>query len=173
MPVNILSAAELPLSPWPNKAGRKADIASGPGWMVAFAWLDQEARFSDYTGTDRTITLIDGDGFVLHFDNGADVAVAPLSPTPFDGGLGLTCHLPYGPCRVLNVMTERGRVGHHVRIGTDGGDRFGSGVLVALEDGAIINCNGQARALTRWDSVVAERLEDIGTTGLFASISIA
>ncbi len=170
----IQRAALLPISPWPNQAGRKADIAIGPGWLVAFAWLDQDARFSDYTGVDRTITLIDGKGFVLRFDDGRDVAVAPLSPTPFDGGLGLACHLPHGPCRVLNVMTERSRASHRVRIGADGGawGQGGATVVVALEDGAIVSNDGQTHTLARWDSAVFETGSNIRTTGHLACLDI-
>jgi environmental stress-induced protein Ves len=170
----ILRNTDLPISPWPNKAGRKADIASGPGWLVAFAWLDRDARFSDYTGLDRTITLIDGEGFVLRFDDGHDVAVSPLVPTPFDGGLGLTCHLQDGPCRVLNVMTERARFSHRVRIGSDG-DTWGNGgtaVFVALEDEATLRCQGQSHRLGRWDCMVFEASGDVVTSGRFACLDI-
>lgn len=170
----VLRAARLPISLWPNNAGRKADIARGPGWLVAFAWLDQDARFSDYTGMDRTITLIDGDGFVLRFDGGRDVAVIPLSPTAFDGGAGLCCHLPNGPCRVLNVMTERSRASHCVQIGGNDGawSQNATAVFVALDEGATLHCAGQTHALGRWDSVVFETTNEIRTTGRFARLDI-
>ena len=67
MPPEVLSFATRPLSRWPNGAGRKADIASGDGWMVGFAWLDADAPFSDLSGHNRTITLLDGPGFTLEF----------------------------------------------------------------------------------------------------------
>ena len=170
----VLRAAQLPISPWPNNAGRKADIASGPGWLVAFAWLDQDARFSDYTGVDRTITLIDGDGFVLRFDDGRDLAVMPFSPTDFDGGVGLSCHLPHGTCRVLNVMTDRRHASHRVQIGACDGnwDQGGPTVFVALEEDATLHCPGQSFALGRLDSVVFEATVDIRTTGRFALFDI-
>lgn len=168
----IVPATALAISPWPNKAGRKADIASGPGWLVAFAWLDQEARFSDYTGTDRTITLIDGGGFSLCFDDGNVIHANRLSPISFDGGLGLTCRLPHGRCRVLNVMTERSRLSHRVRIGTQGWGQGQQAVMVALEDNASLACDGQTHSLARWDSAVFETYGDIRTTGLFACLDI-
>jgi hypothetical protein len=55
------------VSRWRNGAGRKADIAAGPDWLVGYAWLDADAPFSDYAGYDRTITLIEGPGFILDF----------------------------------------------------------------------------------------------------------
>jgi len=123
--------SDLVQSPWPNRAGRKADIAAGPmgddgkpEWLVAFAWLDAAAPFSDYTGHDRTITLVSGVGFVLEFAPAQSptqpplVVDAPFRPTPFDGGRAARCRLPGGPCLVLNAMTRRDRFRHTVSIAT-------------------------------------------------------
>jgi environmental stress-induced protein Ves len=54
----VIRSAALPVSRWRNGAGRKADIATGDGWMAGFAWLDEEAPFSEFAGQDRTITLL-------------------------------------------------------------------------------------------------------------------
>ena len=132
--------ADLPKSPWPNGAGRKADIATGPigddgkpDWLLAYAWLDGPAPFSDYGGHDRTITLVSGIGFVLDFAEAAPPLVvdAPFRPTPFDGGMAARCHLPAGPCLVLNAMSRRGFWRHRVTTANSrvplpavGGERF-------------------------------------------------
>lgn len=115
--------ADLPQSRWPNGAGRKADVAAGPlgedgrpDWLLSYAWLEADAPFSDYTGIDRTITLISGIGFVLDFGEAAAplVVQAPFQPRGFDGGLAATCQLPAGNCLVLNAMSRRGRWRHRV-----------------------------------------------------------
>lgn len=114
--------AELVKSPWPNGAGRKADIAAGPAgadgmadWLLAYAWLDGDAPFSDYSGFDRTITLVSGVGFVLDLgEAGAGVIDAPFRPRPFDGGVPARCRLPAGPCLVLNAMSRRRQWKHRV-----------------------------------------------------------
>jgi environmental stress-induced protein Ves len=101
---------------WANGAGRKADIATGDGWTLAFAWLDGPAPFSNYSGFNRTITLIDGDGFAL---DGADatLTVAKIGePTHFDGGWKVQCRLLGGPCFVLNAYSAQGRWRHSVRV---------------------------------------------------------
>ena len=69
-PVQVIHQAGLTISRWPNGAGRKADIATGDGWLVGFAWLDADAPFSDYTGHDRTIMLVEGPGFTLEVPGG-------------------------------------------------------------------------------------------------------
>ena len=114
--------ADLTKSPWPNGAGRKADIAAGPigddgkpDWLLAYAWLDADAPFSDYTGHDRTITLVSGVGFILEFAEGAPKMIdAPFRPAGFDGAIPAQCRLPAGACLVLNAMSRRGRWRHRV-----------------------------------------------------------
>ena len=106
---DLVRFTDLTISRWPNGAGRKADVAAGPGWLVSFAWLDTDAPFSDYTGQDRTITLLEGAGFDLVFSPPHSVLSVrqPFAPARFDGGWPATCHLPAGPCVVLNAMTAR------------------------------------------------------------------
>jgi uncharacterized protein len=108
------------VSRWRNGAGRKADIAAGPDWLVGFAWLDTDAPFSDYAGHDRTITLIEGSGFALDFGpaHPALLARRPFVPAAFDGGWPARCRVPDGPCVVLNAMTARAAWTHRVMVAT-------------------------------------------------------
>ena len=111
----IIRFDSLPVSRWHNGAGRKADIASAAEWHVGFAWLDADAPFSDFSGQDRTITLVEGGGFTLEFTGRPDLRVdEPHRPASFDGGWPTQCRVLEGPCLVLNAMTMRGRVCHTV-----------------------------------------------------------
>ena len=113
----LLSFASRPPSRWANGAGRKADIDTGPGWMVGFAWLDADAPFSDFGGQDRIITLVDGPGFTLDFapPNPALVVTTKHVPGPFDGGWPTECRI-LGPCLVLNAMCDRSQWRHSVQV---------------------------------------------------------
>jgi environmental stress-induced protein Ves len=85
--------------------------------MTGFAWLDADAPFSDYSGHDRTITLLDGPGFTLDFGP-AHPALIVRSwhvPSSFDGGWPTRCRI-LGPCLVLNAMSVRGQWRHEVRV---------------------------------------------------------
>ncbi len=116
MMVTRIPFADLTETRWANGAGRKADIVVGPGWTLAFAWLDGPAAFSDYSGFSRTITLVEGEGFVLE---GADHAltVAKIGePASFDGGWKVACRLLGGPCFVLNAYSAQGRWRQTVRV---------------------------------------------------------
>jgi len=106
---------------WANGHGRKADIANGDGWSLAFAWLDRPAPFSDYAGVSRTITLVDGDGFVLDFTEHPPIDVSRVgAPASFDGGWAARCRLLGGPCCVLNAFSAKGRWRHTVRVAEPG-----------------------------------------------------
>ncbi len=114
--MRLIRRSGLTVSLWRNGAGRKADIVTGAGWLVGFAFLDADAPFSDYTGHDRTITLVEGPGFTLS-GNGRNLAVTePGRPAPFDGGWIVDCHIHGAPCVVLNAMTERAHWRHRVSV---------------------------------------------------------
>ena len=105
------------MSRWRNGAGRKADVATGPGWLVGFAWLDADAPFSDFAGHDRTITLVEGPGFTLDFGPAHPALLArPNVPFAFDGGRPARCRVADGPCMVLNAMTAGATWTHSVKV---------------------------------------------------------
>ena len=113
--MQVIRAATLPLSRWTNGAGRKADIRTGDGWLIGYAWLDADAPFSRLAGMDRTITLVEGPGFTLEVDGDVLPVTSSFVPTRFDGGAETNCRIA-GPCRVLNAMTDRTRFRHAVTI---------------------------------------------------------
>lgn len=118
--MTLIPFAGLAVSRWRNGAGRKADIAAGPDWLVGFAWLDADASFSDYAGRDRTITLVEGPGFALDFGLAHPPLLVrrPFVPAAFDGGWAARCRVPDGPCVVLNAMTAREAWTHRVAVTT-------------------------------------------------------
>lgn len=108
----MIRAANLIETPWANAAGRKADIATGDGWLLGFAWLDRDAPFSDYSGYDRTIMLLEGPGFSLDFPSGESVQVTDrFAPVAFDGA-GLIACRTLGSCRVLNAISAYPKFSH-------------------------------------------------------------
>ena len=122
-----------------------ADIAAGPEWLVGFAWLGADAPFSDYVGHDRTITLIEGPGFMLDFGppHAAVDVRTPYGPRPFDGGRTAYCRVPDGPCIVLNAMTARGTWTHSVSVASTAALAApapgGAAFLVVLEGSVVID----------------------------------
>jgi|GEM_PF-5878132 len=172
--MQVIRRAGLTISPWPNGAGRKADIAAGDGWLIAFAFLDRDAPFSDYTGYARTITLIDGPGFLLHGSDGIDLQVVqPFTPTSFDGGWTTGCRLQSAPSMVLNVMTRQSAWRHDVFIVPNAARLAPStavaDILVALDGTPSIN----DIQLTRHDAVrLGGAPPRVSGSGLFCRLQI-
>lgn len=112
----MIRAADLAVTPWANGAGRKADIASGDGWLLGYAWLDKDAPFSDYRGHDRTIMLVEGLGFSLELPAGRTISVTErFRPVAFDGAGPIGCQVR-GPCRVLNAISVYPGCSHTMQV---------------------------------------------------------
>lgn len=120
----IIRLSECPSQPWKNGLGRTREIAvqpSGAGlddftWRVSIAEVDSGAPFSAFPGIERTIVLLDGDGFTMTLDEGRTHALTtPLEPFAFAGESGVTVALAGGPTRDFNLMVRRERAGGEVQ----------------------------------------------------------
>lgn len=113
--VSIIRHADLPVSPWANRAGTTRQVASGPDgagvnafdWRISVAEVVGECSFSAFPGIDRTILVVHGNGMELAID-GVTHPLEPLAPLRFDGASEVTCMVPDGPSRDLNIMCRRG-----------------------------------------------------------------
>ncbi len=147
--MNLIRRGALIVSPWRNGAGRKADIATGAGWLIGFAFLDEDAPFSDYAGHDRTITLVEGPGFTLAGEE-RDLGVTEIGqPAAFDGGWRVACRIHGGACVVLNAMTERAHWRHNVTV------HHGGGTIAADPAGAVADVLVVLRGEIRLGDVAA------------------
>ncbi|MGC0416171.1 HutD family protein [Embleya sp. AB8] len=109
----------LPVGVWRNGGGDTREIAAGPadstepgdfGWRASVATVAADGPFSAFPGVDRTITLLSGDGVRLADGEGLDHRLdRPGAPFVFSGDLAVRATLLGGGCRVLNIMTGRGR----------------------------------------------------------------
>lgn len=114
--LSVLRWADYPRMPWKNGLGSTHEVAAAPAgsglpdfdWRVSIADVGAEGPFSSFPGVDRVITLIEGPSMVLTVD-GTEHRLAPLTPFEFSGASTVSCRLPDGPTRDLNVMTRRGR----------------------------------------------------------------
>ncbi|MFJ5259807.1 HutD family protein [Streptomyces sp. NPDC088387] len=115
MSVVLLHWADYHRVLWKNGFGSTREVASalvGRGqefdWRVSVADLGDQGPFSVFPGVDRVITVIDGPGVSL-IDAEKEHRLSPLAPFAFSGDRAVSCRLPGGPARAVNVMTRRGR----------------------------------------------------------------
>lgn len=119
-----LTPADYRAMPWKNGLGITHEIAverSGdePGfaWRVSLAEVAVSSPFSVFPSCDRTIVLLQGDGMVLDSGpHGRHVLDQRFRPYSFQGEWQTDCRLLGGPCRDLNVMTDRARARAEVSV---------------------------------------------------------
>ncbi|WP_436841901.1 HutD family protein [Streptomyces bobili] len=130
-------------------------------WRVSVADVDAGGSFSPFSGIDRVITLVEGEGMVLTVD-GTPHPVGPLSPFAFSGDAATHCRLEAGVVRNMNVMTRRSRATAQVRIitvaaarGTEMACAAGETLLVmAITEGIAVGVpDGRETMLGRLDCV--------------------
>lgn len=121
--MRILRAADYRVMPWKNGGGTTTEIAVSPDgagldgfdWRVSMARVEGSGPFSSFTGIDRTLSVLDGEGVVLDVAGQPVVRLTPASaPFAFPADLPASAALIAGPITDLNVMTRRGHTRHSV-----------------------------------------------------------
>ncbi|MFI8418165.1 HutD/Ves family protein [Serratia sp. NPDC078593] len=116
MQVTYFDFERLPVSPWRNGGGETREIVCQPlqgeafDWRASIATIAQAGPFSAFSGIDRSITLLEGDGVHLyaagHIDHRLTTRGEPFS---FSGDVALHAELLGGSSQDFNIMTRRGR----------------------------------------------------------------
>lgn len=117
--VRFFDCSRIAPEAWANGAGTTRTIARGMdgAWRVSLAELSGAAKFSQFAGFDRTLTLLDDETVDLHSQDGQLNARAG-QPVHFSGDLHVWVTLPARPVNVLNVMTRRDTCGSRVSVAT-------------------------------------------------------
>ena len=122
--MRILRASDYRSMPWKNGGGVTTEIAVSPhgaglddfDWRVSMARVETGGPFSVFTGIDRTLSILDGEGMRLAIAGREPVELTRSSESLFFPADAATeAFLPAGPITDLNVMTRRGRARHTVR----------------------------------------------------------
>jgi environmental stress-induced protein Ves len=102
--------------PWKNGGGTTlelaveppgATLAEGFAWRLSTAEVASSGPFSPFPGLQRTLLLLEGDGFRLDFgERGAVDLREPLIPVAFEGSWPASAALVGGPCRDFNLMVD-------------------------------------------------------------------
>ena len=160
----VLDPAGYRRTPWKNGGGVTIDIAAAyrpgadPGGWNGMLWrfgrtrIEQPGPFSDLSGYDRILAVVEGRGLVLHPKFRAPLDVhTPFAPVHFPGEWAITSELTAGPVGVLNLMADRLLYKIDLAFPAPGGAAEMSGavcIVLALED-STIDIDGTATPLPR------------------------
>lgn len=117
--LNIIDKTQFVQTPWKNGKGVTTELAISDGgtldnfdWRISIATVSENGAFSDFTGVERNLFLIAGNGIELHHElNGigkTDRLVNLLEHSSFYGSSKTTGTLVNGEIFDLNLMTKEG-----------------------------------------------------------------
>ena len=111
-----LELRECASVPWKNGGGTVRALVVHPAdagfddfqWRISVAEVTSDGPFSSFSGVDRCIVLLDGQGMRLSTKAGADwLLERPLQALHVKGELPLSASLIGGPIRNLSVLVRR------------------------------------------------------------------
>jgi environmental stress-induced protein Ves len=157
----IIRLHDCPPQPWKNGLGSTCEIAVHPDgagsddflWRVSIAKVDSAAPFSRFTGIDRRIALLDGNGFTMTLDDGRVHALTtPFVPFAFAGESRVAVSLIDGPTRDFNLMVRRAQARGGVQVWQQPGKQSPdpSTVLIYCARGAIETTEGLLQTGDAW-----------------------
>lgn len=151
MGVTWLDPARYRRTPWKNGGGVTIDIAdayapgAAPGGWEGMLWRFGRTRivapgpFSDLSGYDRILTVVEGEGLTLEIEGGATLDVrTPFRPVRFRGEDRIVSRLEAGPVAVLNLIADRKRtIDVAILGGADARPLGGISIVYAIGDSVV------------------------------------
>ncbi len=160
----LLDPAHYRRTPWKNGGGITIDIAgayrsggdaagwSDMLWRFGRTRIEQPGSFSDLSGYDRLLAVVEGRGLVLHPRDHAPLqAREPFVPVRFQGDWAITSELTEGPVGVLNLIADRSRFTIDLVFPSAGAVATVSGticIVLALDD-AVLDIGRRTTSLAR------------------------
>jgi uncharacterized protein len=167
--IKIIRRASFTATPWKNGGGITHEaIRVPPGgdvflWRVSVAQIDSSGPFSDFSGYDRKMVLLQGGGIALGFGSGDKCALRGMGDwVEFDGAMPTRCELLDGPCVDLNLIVSQSlrtaarieRLSEPTRVAAIHGETtliFGILDPLSLDSSA-----GESARLEPWDLAILE-----------------
>ena len=110
--------------PWKNGGGVTTQIAIFPkgadldsfGWRISMATVSENGPFSIFSGIDRSLAVLSGDGIELTIEGfGSHRVTRETLPLSFPADARTSARLIGGAIVDLNVMIRRGVFSHEMR----------------------------------------------------------
>jgi environmental stress-induced protein Ves len=169
--VKVLRAIDYPRMPWKNGGGSTEEITrdagvglEGFGWRLSIADIGESGGFSTFTGYERVITVLQGDGMTLRVDGQDTHPLLPLHPFAFSGESVVSCTLLGGPIRDFNLIYAPQRYSARLQW-LAGEQRFfssaGTALVFSIADALEVNAGNSVSQLGRHDCLQLD-----GNTGL-------
>jgi len=122
--ITFISPEQFKTIPWKNGLGVTTELAISEkstlanfSWRLSIATVTEDGFFSNFSGYDRNLVLIKGDGITLTHQSTeqpeakevVDTLDSLLMMSSFDGGCKTYGSLSQGEIKDFNIMTSQGR----------------------------------------------------------------
>lgn len=130
--MRVIRSSEYRAMPWKNGGGVTTEIYASPpsgafDWRVSIATVNADGPFSTFTGYDRHIMTLSGEGMSLDIGGRGKFNLEPLRPFSFSGDVEVLGSLLNGPVLDFNLMVRRDFGGGSLRVTEcKAGDKLGS-----------------------------------------------
>jgi uncharacterized protein len=130
--MRVIRPSEYRDMPWKNGGGVTTEIWASPplgtfDWRVSIATVNADGPFSAFTGYERHIMTLSGEGMVLDIEGRGKFTLEPLRPFSFSGDAKVHGSLLQGSVMDFNLMVRRDFGSGTLRVmECKGGDRLGS-----------------------------------------------
>jgi hypothetical protein len=164
--LKIIRRSAFTATAWKNGGGITHEAIRVPPtgdaflWRVSVAQIDASGPFSDFSGFDRKMVLLQGGGIALEFGGGEQRVLRSIGDcVEFDGATPARCELLDGPCVDLNLMVSQSlrtaaRV-ERLREPTLVAAARGEAVLIfGIQDPLSLDCRGETVRLKTWDLAI-------------------
>lgn len=164
--IKIIRRSSFTATPWKNGGGITHEAIRVPAtgdaflWRVSVAQIDSSGPFSDFSGYDRKMVLLQGRGVALEFGGGEHRALRSIGDwVEFDGATPASCELLDGPCVDLNLMvTQQLRTAARIerlRAPMPVAPTPGETTLIfGIQDPLSLDCRGESVRLEPWDLAI-------------------
>ena len=130
--MRVIRASEYRVMPWKNGGGITTELCASPpsgtfDWRVSIATVNADGPFSTFTGYERHIITLTGEGMVLDIEGRGKFTMEPLRPFSFSGDAKVHGSLLQGAVLDFNLMVRRDFGRGTLRVSEcKAGDRLGS-----------------------------------------------
>ena len=123
----IISQNYFKTVPWKNGKGETTELAINEGanlasfdWRISIASVVENGLFSDFSGYQRNLVLIEGNGIELcHDQKQTDKLNSLLEFSTFNGASATEGYLPNGAIKDFNIITDENKFEVTVRTSVD------------------------------------------------------
>jgi hypothetical protein len=166
--IKIIHRSSFTAVPWKNGGGVTHEAIRVPPrgdpflWRVSVATVDSSGPFSDFSGYQRKMVLLQGKGVALEFGSGQQGTLRSVGDwLEFDGAMPTRCELLDGPCVDLNLMVSKSlrttasveRVSEPVRVAAAHGE---TALIFGIQDPLWLDGSGESMRLEPWDLAILE-----------------